>query len=80
MTTTARTVTADADRASGLRTGAVFAGHLAVIVGTTVGRVAGGSFAVPLAATADPMIPAARRDDPDVETALPIPQSAEPAS
>ncbi|WP_058725201.1 AI-2E family transporter [Curtobacterium luteum] len=65
-------------------TGSVVAVHplavlLAVIAGTTVGGIAGGFFAVPLAATANAMIRAARQDDPDVPIALPIPQSAEPS-
>lgn len=66
-------------------TGSVVAVHplavlVAVIAGTTVGGIAGGFFAVPLAATANSMIRAAREDDPDVQIALPIPQSAEPAA
>lgn len=65
-------------------TGSVVAVHplavlLAVIAGTTVGGIAGGFFAVPLAATANAMIRAARQDDADVPIALPIPQSAEPS-
>lgn len=65
-------------------TGSVVAVHplgvlLAVITGTTVGGIAGGFFAVPIAATANSMIRAAREDDPDVPVTLPIPQSAEPA-
>ncbi|OIH97709.1 AI-2E family transporter [Curtobacterium sp. MCBA15_001] len=65
-------------------TGSVVAVHplavlVAVIAGTTIGGIAGGFFAVPLAATANSMIRAARQDDPDVEIALPIPVSAEPA-
>ncbi|WP_420369176.1 AI-2E family transporter [Curtobacterium sp. L1-20] len=66
-------------------TGSVVAVHplavlVAVIAGTTVGGIAGGFFAVPLAATANSMIRAARQDDPDVEIALPIPHAAEPTS
>jgi len=66
-------------------TGSVVAVHplavlLAVIAGTTVGGIVGGFFAVPLAATANSMIRAARQDDPDVEVALPVPPSAEPAA
>ncbi|UFU15609.1 AI-2E family transporter [Curtobacterium sp. C1] len=64
-------------------TGSVVAVHplavlLAVIAGTTIGGIAGGFFAVPLAATANAMIRAARQDDPDVPIPLPIPASAEP--
>jgi predicted PurR-regulated permease PerM len=63
-------------------TGSVVAVHplavlLAVIAGTTIGGIAGGFFAVPLAATANAMIRAARADDPGVEIALPIPRRAE---
>ncbi|WIJ46882.1 AI-2E family transporter [Curtobacterium citreum] len=63
-------------------TGSVVAVHplavlLAVIAGTTIGGIAGGFFAVPLAATANAMIRAARQDDPDVPIPLPIPASAE---
>jgi len=66
-------------------TGSVVAVHplavlLAVIAGTTVGGIVGGFFAVPLAATANSMIRAARQDDPDVDVALPVPPSAEPAA
>ncbi|MFJ7288085.1 AI-2E family transporter [Curtobacterium sp. NPDC098951] len=66
-------------------TGSVVAVHplavlVAVIAGTTVGGIAGGFFAVPLAATANSMIRAAREGDPDVEIALPIPRAAEPSS
>ena len=66
-------------------TGSVVAVHplavlLAVIAGTTVGGIVGGFFAVPLAATANSMIRAARQDDPDVDVALPVPRSAEPAA
>ena len=65
-------------------TGSVVAVHplgvlLAVITGTTVGGIAGGFFAIPIAATAKSMIRSAREDDPDVPVTLPIPQSAEPA-
>jgi putative heme transporter len=63
-------------------TGSVVAVHplavlVAVIAGTTIGGIAGGFFAVPLAATANSMIRAARKGDPDVEIALPVPKDAE---
>lgn len=62
-------------------TGSVVAVHplavlLAVITGTTIGGIAGGFFAVPLAATANAMVRAARQDDPDVPIALPVPRTA----
>ncbi|MFJ4221408.1 AI-2E family transporter [Curtobacterium luteum] len=65
-------------------TGSVVAVHplavlLAVIAGTTVGGIAGGFFAVPLAATANAMIRAAREDTSDVPVTLAIPHSAEPS-
>ncbi|WP_144761122.1 AI-2E family transporter [Curtobacterium sp. 9128] len=57
-------------------TGSVVSVHplavlVAVIAGTTIGGIAGGFFAVPLAATANSMIRAAREDDPSVETTVP---------